>query len=299
MAILVAQRIEQAPNEGEVAGSSPAQATEEGAASVASSSLRPGLADRPAAAAQSSVQGACARSAPWPWAAAAAGRQARVQDVQKLLTASLRPLCRSPVTPCDMMSGSRRFADGWEGGRRLELWGLTLGDLLGLIGIAIAIWQIVRTGRMVTATKKAVEENARQLGIYNLLLIIPELARVESDLERSAHAGQLEGVRRSLKDWRELASDLRGLVDGRQDSSEDLLPLIQQSLTLSIQAKTRLAIANEDTDLIASTKKVRHAIEMVCLETRTLGAQVRVALNVMNKRADTDVTNLGTGRNGE
>jgi hypothetical protein len=149
-----------------------------------------------------------------------------------------------------------------------------IGDWLSLVGLAIVIWQIWRTGRIANATKVAVEEATKRVGIYNVLLIIPELSRLEKEIEDAVQADQGTTLRRLLKDWRELATDFRGSLTNESISSPTLEHQIRESVTLAMIAKqTTMSAAGPN--LFQSTKKVRRSIEEVCVEARLLAAQLR------------------------
>jgi hypothetical protein len=150
---------------------------------------------------------------------------------------------------------------------------MSLGDALSIVGLAIAIWQIWRVGRIVNATKRSVDDATQRLGVYNLLLIVPKLSRLEHDIENAAVGKNAEEVRRLLREWREAAASLRGILASDHSQSSDLDILAQESISLAALAKTNL-VRKENVDLANATKKVRKAIEQVCLETSMLASQI-------------------------
>jgi hypothetical protein len=150
---------------------------------------------------------------------------------------------------------------------------MSVGDILSVIGFVIAIWQIWRMGRIVSATKKAVDGATQRLGVYNLLLMIPKLSRLEHDIENAAIRKNVDEMRRLLREWREAASSLRGILASDHAQSSELDTLTQESISLAALAKTNL-IGKENVDLPNATKKVRNAIERVCLETSMLASQI-------------------------
>ncbi|MFI7433243.1 hypothetical protein [Micromonospora haikouensis] len=151
---------------------------------------------------------------------------------------------------------------------------MSLGDILGLVGLAVAIFQIWRTGRIAAATKVAMEEAVRRISLFNILLVVPELSRIENDLDRAANSENPDEVRRSLREWREVASDFYGLLDGEAGNHDELMTLVRQSVTLSTVAKGQL-ISSKQGSVLSATKRVRESIEHVCQETRVFAAKVR------------------------
>ncbi|MDT7572579.1 MAG: hypothetical protein QOE05_2753 [Actinomycetota bacterium] len=151
---------------------------------------------------------------------------------------------------------------------------MSLGDVLGLLGLAVAIYQLWRTGRLVTATKRSVDRTSRQLGIYTLLLLIPELALIELELERAAMAQNRQETGRLLREWQHRASELRGLLATEPVDDGGLGIRVQASLTLATQAKVAL---QKGRDPGTATARLRASVEAVCLEARTLGATIRAA----------------------
>jgi hypothetical protein len=151
---------------------------------------------------------------------------------------------------------------------------MSLGDALSIIGLVIAIWQIHRTGKIAAATKKAVEEASQRISLYNILLVVPELSRIEHDLERAVQADDDEQVRRLLREWREVASDFRGLLAREGGSDNKLDGLVQLSLTQVVTAKSQI-VSGKGAGMLSSTRRAREAIEAVCLEARLMAARIR------------------------
>ncbi|MFC5754889.1 hypothetical protein [Actinomadura rugatobispora] len=150
---------------------------------------------------------------------------------------------------------------------------MSVGDVLSIAGLAVAMWQIWRMGRIVTATKKAVDDATQRIGVYNLLLMVPKLSRLEHDIENAAIRKNVEEMRRLLREWREAASSLRGILASDHAQSSALDALAQESINLAALAKTNL-VGKENVDLPNATKRVRKAIEKVCLETSMLASQI-------------------------
>lgn len=156
----------------------------------------------------------------------------------------------------------------------LELLIATTADWTSLVGLAVAIHQIWRTRRIVAVTQDAVQRATQRLSVYNLLLVVPELSRIESELDAAVRSNRPADARRLLTEWRERASELRGILRSEQIDDQEVEPLVQESLTLITPAKNQLG-NNRNVSLFDSTKRVRKSIEGVCQETRTLAARIR------------------------
>lgn len=141
--------------------------------------------------------------------------------------------------------------------------GVSWGDVASIIGLGIAIWLIVRTGRIARATRTAVEDATQHIGLYNILLIVPELSRIEFELERAAQEDSKDHVHRLLREWREVASDFRGLLIREEGSSVNLDKLVQESLVLVVTAKSQI-LSGKDATALRSTQRAREAIEGSC-----------------------------------
>lgn len=151
---------------------------------------------------------------------------------------------------------------------------MKLGDWLSVVGLVIVIWQIWRTGRIAKATQEAVQDATRRVGVYNILLIAPELSRLEREIEDAARNGEESALRRLLKEWRELGAELRGTLANEDIVSPEMDKAIGNSVALAMAAKQGI-VGGKDLDMLQATKKVRAAIEQVCVEMRMLTARIR------------------------
>lgn len=151
---------------------------------------------------------------------------------------------------------------------------VSLGDWLGLIGIGIALVQIWRVGRVARATRTAVEEATGRVSLYNFLLVVPELSRLENAIESAALDGDPDNLRRLLKDWRDAVGELHGVLANEGLEGQDIEKLITESLTHVTLAKSNL-VSGKSVDLLSSTKRARKSIEQVCIETRRMAASIR------------------------
>jgi hypothetical protein len=155
---------------------------------------------------------------------------------------------------------------------------VTIGDWVSLAGLVIVFVQIWRTGRIASATKAAVEDATKRVGVYNLLLLIPELSRLEKEIEDAVQleVGGEATLRRLLKDWRELATDFLGSLINENISDPSFIKMIRDSISLAMVAK-QATMSPKGADLFNSTKKVRQSIEEVCVDARLLASRMKSA----------------------
>lgn len=148
-----------------------------------------------------------------------------------------------------------------------------LGEILGLLGLATAIWQILRSQTLSHATYEAIQRTSTQFGNYSLLLLIPELARIEAECEASALRGDHQSIRRHMQEWRDRAAELRGFLDADAGNAEELLRDLQRSLGATRETKRQLAPGGNAEQ---ATAHLRDTMTQVCESARTYSASMRV-----------------------
>lgn len=151
-----------------------------------------------------------------------------------------------------------------------------VGDWIALGGLAIALYQINKAERAALAAKKAVESTSAQVNVYTLLLLIPELALVERELDRAATDDRVEETRRLLRNWQERAADLRGLLEQQSVNVIGLDTKVQKSLTLATKALG--IIAKGEVKPEQATVRTRAAASELVLLARSEGARIRAAI---------------------
>lgn len=159
---------------------------------------------------------------------------------------------------------------------RTEEAGVSIGDALALLGLGITMYQLVRTGMMITAIGGAAERTSRQADVYRLLTIVPELAAIERDLDRAIEWGRKAEVSAIVSAWASKVSDLKGLL--RSDSFtkldiEELVRYVGDSLVHATTA-TRAVKAGK-LPLVVATQDFSDACRSVCSAAWTLVAVTR------------------------
>jgi len=148
-------------------------------------------------------------------------------------------------------------------------------DWATLIGLVLALAQLLQVGRLASATHRAVTDMARRTGNYSVLLLVPRLVAIEHDCENAASKGDVERTIDALRQWRDGASELRGYLGSDPSIPEAILTAVQTSLSSATRAKAQ--VVNEPgNDILDATRVARGNMTKVCEEVSTLAARMRV-----------------------
>lgn len=153
-----------------------------------------------------------------------------------------------------------------------------IGVLVGIIGFAAAIYQIVLAKREIIrgvsiaeATKEAVGQREHLGAVIELMTAIPQLQRLERDLAVSVRDGNQEAVANQLQDWRKLVAEMRGLIAEQGFDTTSLESRLQESSSASAQAISLL----DSSDLKTATKWVLTQISSTSEEAGFLMGKLR------------------------
>ena len=141
-----------------------------------------------------------------------------------------------------------------------------LGQLIvGVLGFPLAIWQLVRTAN-------AAERTEQRLMVNELLFELPQLHRLEQDLDDAARSSSIEGAIRVLNEWRRQAATVGAFLQTHQGDTP-LLGELHNSIALAGQAKN--ALVNGKTNPLTVTKDARASIEKVCRDLPGVAAELK------------------------
>jgi hypothetical protein len=149
---------------------------------------------------------------------------------------------------------------------------------LQLIGFGLAIWQI-RKALVEARQAKTAAESARDaakatqesIANNNLLILLPQCQRAESDLEWAIRRGDPDLVIHYLGVWRWQAGQLRSLLAGTNSPETELLSELQNSI--AICAQTKIALQSPGVDVLKKSKAVQLSIANVTGKIGELAAQ--------------------------
>jgi hypothetical protein len=147
-------------------------------------------------------------------------------------------------------------------------------SIAGLVGVLIALVQLVRTRSTLKATQTAINRTERHLALNHLLFLLPQLQRLEGDLDVAVENDQRDTVIRQLVEWRRLASEIHGLVDGQPFSEPPRTDQLRQSVTSAAVTKRQL-VGSSQRSLKATTESVRDDIAAACEYAGSLSARLR------------------------
>ena len=142
---------------------------------------------------------------------------------------------------------------------------------LALIGFSVTIWQTVRARSAAEAARDAAKVAQTALARNSLLVLIPQLQRVEEELERSVQIDSGDLAVTWLSNWRWQAGQVRGLLGKPTSENKRLLKALQSSISISAKVKSDIIDGTMD-ELTIATKVAREAIADVTSELGTLAA---------------------------
>jgi hypothetical protein len=137
------------------------------------------------------------------------------------------------------------------------------GAILAAIALILAIAQLVRTHRALTAATQAIKATQDSLAVNQLLTLIPELQRAEHAIDEAVGAGDVAEARDRMVEWRETTGEVAGVLSGR-DNVDDMTRVLKDAMVKASLAKQRLLVADpslsDPAELAKATRHVRTAI---------------------------------------
>lgn len=145
---------------------------------------------------------------------------------------------------------------------------------LTVTGLAVAIWQARKARDAAEAAEAAAKETKGILANNYLLVLLPQLQRIEQDLEVAIGNDDHRLVVYHLGSWRWQAGQVRHLIEGDPRVKTRVVKAIQQSIALT--AQTKLDLLEDQSDLPGKTRSARESITVV---TGELGGLVALYSN--------------------
>jgi hypothetical protein len=146
-------------------------------------------------------------------------------------------------------------------------------SIVGLAGVVLAIVQLFRAQSTLDATRTAINRTERHLALNQLLVLLPQLQKLEGDIDIAVESGAREAVIRQLVEWRRLATEIHGLIDGHELSDPDRTKQLQQSATTA--AVTKIQLVGTQRNVKNTTETVREEIATACEYAASLSARLR------------------------
>lgn len=132
---------------------------------------------------------------------------------------------------------------------------------LAVLGFTIAIVQIHKTRKVADAAKSAALSTESKIVGNLLLVVLPQLAQTETNLEWAVGRKDRTAAMHYLGSWRWQAGQVRGHLMSRSDAPPDFLSIIQTSIATA--ADTKLYLQEEDADVKKRSKAAQQAIAAV------------------------------------
>jgi hypothetical protein len=181
-----------------------------------------------------------------------------------------------------------------------------IGACVGVGAFLLALGQLLRTERALNATRKAIEATQEGLAINQLLTLIPQLHRLETELEDAAEDNDKKAGRRLLASWRSMAGDILGVLvghpadwtrvetkrkrrlpwatkhtedlgsaPGHLENRAQLEAGLRQSIAQVTLAKASLLNGPSSTSCKKATESARTAVAAVCESANVFAATLR------------------------
>jgi hypothetical protein len=156
------------------------------------------------------------------------------------------------------------------------------GLMLTIAGFAVTLWQLRRTKNAADAARRAAQFAESRFANNHLLVLLPQLERIESDLQSAVQADNPDIVMHHLTAWRWQAGQLHALLAKGKTPDPDFMKALLQSVTLAADAKR--AILESSGPVLKATRRVRDGIAVV---TNSLG-QLAIELSTASEEDSHD-----------
>ena len=125
---------------------------------------------------------------------------------------------------------------------------MTLGDILGIIGLVItilgfylAIKQLQKTATATEATRDAIVAANKRMLLNHLLVLAPQLVVIEADMDAAVAIGNEDGAIRSLVAFSHAAVQISALLEAQsEDNHSALVAELRSAATNSTAAKSAI-----------------------------------------------------------
>jgi hypothetical protein len=185
--------------------------------------------------------------------------------------------CSSPLLAARGLHGAVVWVTLGFAADSLEVGKMSLGDWLGIaglavsaVGFAVTIWQLVRTARAASAARQAVERTERRMAINHLLVLLPQFRLLEADLDRAAQENDRALARTALVSYSHFASEVASLLKGQQQVDSAIILELEISAREASVAKSSLIDAPGSKTTKLLTKDVRDRMSTLSLHIGVL-----------------------------
>lgn len=129
---------------------------------------------------------------------------------------------------------------------------MTFGEAIGLVGLVVsvvgfwlAIVQLRRTAKATKATADGISQTLHRMNVNHMLVLLPQLRLIESDLDQAAEEEDRRLAQRTLVSYSHTASQVAMLLEGSESPGDSqLIEKLRGSARRASQAKAALVSSN-------------------------------------------------------
>ncbi|MFE6409034.1 hypothetical protein ACFVOR_19145 [Streptomyces sp. NPDC057837] len=148
---------------------------------------------------------------------------------------------------------------------------------IATVGFVLTYRQARKAKDAAEAAEEATTRSTENISRASLLVLIPQMQRVEEELEQAVREKSIDLTISWLSTWRWQAGQARGFLNTSNADELQLLDDLQTSVTAARNAKSRL-IETGAPDVVKSTKQALQAIGRVTGELGSLAASYGMQL---------------------
>jgi hypothetical protein len=141
-------------------------------------------------------------------------------------------------------------------------WVGVVGLPLTLLGLYLTWWQANRAFDAAEAARKASIRTQRQMRANQLIVLVPQLRWISSELDAAIQENNVSLARRHLDSWRGQASHIHGILSNAEPDEVEVLKKLQASVGQAATASA--ALLGPNGGIKTNCMKARTAIASVC-----------------------------------
>ncbi|MEU3319621.1 MULTISPECIES: hypothetical protein [unclassified Streptomyces] len=139
-----------------------------------------------------------------------------------------------------------------------------------IVGFGVTIWQSWRAASAAEEAKLAAESMRDRISKSSLIMLIPQLVRIEDEIDRALNGNDVGLVVSWLNTWRWQASQARGFLQAAKADDPKVMKALQASITACGEAKNTLVAGTSN--LVQDSAAARKAISKAVGELGSLAA---------------------------
>lgn len=146
-------------------------------------------------------------------------------------------------------------------------------SIVGLADLGAAFYQLMRTKSAVAAANDAIRRTEAHLALNQVLVLLPQLQKLEDDLDAAVHGQSREAVLRHLGSWRSVSMEVYGLVREQEYVDAAAAEQLRESAVSAAAAKSQLV--GTEKDVVTTTRTVRREIAGAASYAGVLSGQLK------------------------